>query len=289
MNDTDMVKKNARPVTLIAGCGDVGSRLALQLQGAGHRVYGLRRSIAALPEGVFPIAADLSSGDLGEWPDHIDYVVYSAAAEHRTEDAYRKIYVESLMDVVGKIKSYPQLPKRIFFTSSTAVYHQQNDEWVDELSESHPKTFNGQIMLEAERLLLDSGLPATVVRFGGIYGPGRSAMLSRIQRGEVYAREPVCFGNRIHADDCAGLLAWLIGLDRKNFSVQSLYLGVDCDPAPLGEVTHWLAELMGIQPTAEVVAEHRGSKRCSNQRIVEAGYPFQYPSYKEGYRALLDD
>ena len=37
---------------LIAGCGDVGSRLATQLLANDWQVYGLRRSTDRLPAGV---------------------------------------------------------------------------------------------------------------------------------------------------------------------------------------------------------------------------------------------
>ncbi|MDV7213549.1 SDR family NAD(P)-dependent oxidoreductase, partial [Azotobacter beijerinckii] len=35
------------PVLLIAGCGDVGSRLGERLAAVGWRVHGLRRQVAA--------------------------------------------------------------------------------------------------------------------------------------------------------------------------------------------------------------------------------------------------
>ncbi|MFT4909871.1 MAG: hypothetical protein ACI9TI_001035, partial [Natronomonas sp.] len=30
------------------------------------------------------------------------------------------------------------------------------------------------------------------------------------------------------------------------------------------------------------------SKRCSNDRVRKLGYNFQYPTYREGYRAAID-
>jgi hypothetical protein len=30
-----------------------------------------------------------------------------------------------------------------------------------------------------------------------------------------------------------------------------------------------------------------GSKRCSNRRLVDLGYKFKYPSYREGYQAII--
>lgn len=284
-----MAVSEISPVTLIVGCGDVGSRLAVELMALGHSVYGLRRNVSQLLEGVKPVEGDLMAGELGAWPEHIDYVVYCAAAGRQGEEGYRKIYLEGLEHVVHRLRQSKDQLKRLFFTSSTAVYHQNTGEWVDELSPTHPERFNGKIMLESENVALDSDLPATVVRFGGIYGPGRNYMLRKVQGGEVYSAEPVMYGNRIHADDCAGMLAHLIELEHHGKCVHPLYLGVDSDPAPLSEVSQWLAEQMGVTPTSEIHGGNRGgSKRCRNQRILDAGYKFRFPGYREGYQFLLE-
>ena len=47
------------PSVVIAGCGDVGSRLASQLLASEWEVHGLRRDISRLPDGVIGIAGDL--------------------------------------------------------------------------------------------------------------------------------------------------------------------------------------------------------------------------------------
>ncbi|MCL6269738.1 SDR family oxidoreductase [Sansalvadorimonas sp. 2012CJ34-2] len=282
------VDNNPGPITLIAGCGDVGCRLALLLMKSGHRVYGLRRDISQLPEGVLPIKGELTDDSLlGDWPEQIDYLIYCAAAGRQGEDGYRQTYLHGLENALNRLNTLESPPRRIFFTSSTAVYHQNEGEWVDELSPTRPEGFNGKVMLEAEALLVSSELPATVVRFGGIYGPGRNFMLNKVKGGEVYADTPRLYGNRIHSDDCAGMLAWLIKLDRAGVGIHPLYLGVDSDPAPLSEVTHWLAEEMGVVSTKEIPASGRGSKRCRNDRILESGYRFRYPGFRAGYQGLI--
>ena len=45
---------------LVAGCGYVGTALAVLLRDAGHGVFGLKRRPEGLPEGVTPLAADLA-------------------------------------------------------------------------------------------------------------------------------------------------------------------------------------------------------------------------------------
>ena len=234
-----MNKKNI----LIAGCGDVGCELATQLL-ATHQfeVWGLRRSVDKLPEGVHPVCGNLGDVEqLGQWPDKIDYVVYSAAADGHSPEQYKTAYVSGLTNIISKLNAEGHQPQRIFFTSSTSVYHQSNGEWVDEDSSCQPDKFTGQTLLEAERVLFACGIPATSVRFGGIYGPGRNRLIKRVLEGKGCPEEPVVFSNRIHRDDCAGILAHLIQRDLQGKIVDSIYLGVDCCPAPMHDVLHWIA------------------------------------------------
>lgn len=51
------------PSVLIAGCGDIGGRLASQLVAEQWQVYGLRRTVSNLPAGVIGVAGDLFSED----------------------------------------------------------------------------------------------------------------------------------------------------------------------------------------------------------------------------------
>ncbi len=43
-----------------------------------------------------------------------------------------------------------------------------------------------------------------------------------------------------------------------------------------------------VAQEGEVPALRRaGSKRCRNTRLLETGYRFRYPSFREGYGAML--
>ncbi len=279
------------PSVVIAGCGDVGSRLGLQLQAAGWSVYGLRRDVAALPAGLLPLAADLLQADCpAQWPASApDYLVYCATPASSEESAYRATYVDGLRHVLGWLEQRGQRPRRLLFVSSTGVYGQQDGEWVDESSPCQPASWSGRVLLEAEALALGGGLPASVVRLAGIYGPGRRWLLSQVRAGYRVASAPPLYGNRIHAEDAAGLLACLLQADARGVALEAVYLGVDDEPAPLAEVVAWLRERLGVSHWAVESASRRaGSKRCSNARARALGWVPRYPSWREGYAALLD-
>ncbi|MFJ1571988.1 NAD-dependent epimerase/dehydratase family protein [Pseudomonas sp. NPDC088322] len=275
---------------LIVGCGDVGGRLALQLLTSGWHVSGLRRSIDQLPEGVQPVAADLTDAQIpAAWPERApDYLVYCVAASQHDEAGYKAAYVDGLRNVLSWLQVRGQQPRRLLFVSSSSVFAQQDGQWVDETAPTEPTGYSGKIMLEAEQVALKSGIPASVVRLTGIYGPGREWLLSQVRQGYRVAQQPPLYGNRIHAEDAASLLAYLLAADVRGVTLEDCYIGVDDDPAPLADVVAWLREYLGVtQWSDEQRVRRTGSKRCSNARARALGWAPVYPSYKEGYAAIL--
>jgi nucleoside-diphosphate-sugar epimerase len=275
---------------LIAGCGYVGSELARVRAARGDTVYGLRRNPVGLPPGVIPIPADLAvPRSLADLPSAIDIVVYAASPGGRDDAFYRTTYVEGLRNLIAVLAAQGQKPRRTIFVSSTAVYGQTRGEWVDETSETKPDHFSGRRLLEAEALLRDSGLPSLVLRLGGIYGPRRTRLVDEVRQGRAaLAPGGPRYTNRIHRDDCAGALDHLIELSEP----ADCYLGVDSEPEDEAVVVRWLAGVLGASPPRLAGADQRrtprsGSKRCRNARLVESGYAFRYPSYREGYAAVL--
>jgi len=275
---------------LIVGCGYVGGALAEGLVSQDHEVFGLRRDPTGLPAGVVGLAGDVSEpGGLGALPDGLDSVVYAVGAKQREEAAYRRAYLDGLGHVIRALVDEGQNPSRFVFTSSTSVYGQARGEWVDESSPTHPRGFPGEIMLSAERILRGSRFPSTVLRLGGIYGPGRTRLIDRVRAGAPAERsEAPSFTNRIHRDDAAGAIAHILDLA----DPEPTYLGVDREPADSGEILDWIAEQIGVErrplseesPASEAPASGR---RCSSQALADSGYRFLYPSYREGYGGLM--
>ncbi|MCP4039126.1 MAG: SDR family oxidoreductase [bacterium] len=276
---------------LIAGCGYVGCALGEMLVADGHEVFGLRRDPVGLPEGIAPVRADLSLPEtLTRLPTAIDTLFYTAGAGAADEEGYRRAYLDGMGRLLGALADLGEKPRRIFFTSSISVYDQRRGEWIDESSHVAPSSFRGDIMLMTERLLLAGEIPATVVRLGGIYGPGRDRLLHAVAGGEVAVDpgEPH-HTNRIHRDDAAGCLRHLMSLDQPD----DLYLGVDHEAAEESVVLRWLADRLGVKlpeidaddPPARV--RRAGSKRCRNDRLTATGYRFRYPTFREGYEMMI--
>lgn len=271
-----------KPHILIAGCGDVGTALGLLLIDQGCEVYGLRRTINQLPDSIHAIKGDLtdksSLSALSALPS-IDHLVYSAAGGGRGAAAYQSTYIDGFANV---IQSLAHAPKHTFFTSSTSVYGQSDGQWVDETSPTEPNSETGKIMVAAEQQVLAQG-NSTVVRFSGIYGPGRDHLIRTVQEGIIAPPAPVHYSNRIHRDDCAGVLAHLIGLVEQGQAIEPIYLASDDAPTPIHEVMKWLAEQRGIEITGYKEIRRGGSKRCRNEKLKRLFYQLKAPSFVDGY------
>lgn len=274
---------------LIAGCGYIGCALVRQLSHCGDfEIWGLRRNIDALPKNIHSVQGDLTINKKpSSWPERIDYIVYCVGAKDHKEESYRDAYLNGLSNLINYLQSAGQHPERIFFTSSTGVYHQSEGVWVDEKSETLPIHYSGQIMLEAEALLRQSPYKSTAIRFGGIYGPDRLRLLDRAKAGIGCHPQPSVYGNRIHREDCAGILKYLLNMSINSQSVKSIYLGVDDDPAPIYDVLQWFSNELGVLLDPNHPPPARGNKRGSNALIKSEGYIFNYPDFRSGYRKHL--
>lgn len=276
---------------LIAGCGYVGNELARMLAArGGDEVWGLRRSAKPMPSGVHAIAADLSRIDsLAGLPPRLDAVIYAVGSDGHTPEQYEAAYVSGLANLWEGLRVAGSQPRRLVVVTSTAVYAQNHGEWVDESSPTDPQEFSGRTLLRSEALARTLADEVIAVRFGGIYGPGRTRFVDTVRNGTAALGAGAEYTNRIHQHDCAGVLAHLLRL----VSPAPVYIGVDDEPADRRIVVEWLAQRLGVpMPAAAATGERveptaaRG-KRCNNRLLRTAGYSFRFPTFREGYADVL--
>jgi len=272
---------------LIAGCGDVGTALGLELVAEGHTVWGMRRNVRALPEEIKPLGVDLlNSLDKTPLPSGLTRVYFMPTPDTRSEDSYRGVFVQALGHLLTALEVAKSPVQRFFYVSSTSVYGQSQGEWVDERADTRPQGFAGRVLLEGEQRAWASAFATTVVRFAGVYGPGRDRLVKRVRSGAGCVAEPASYSNRIHRDDCAGMLCHLGGLANP----ERLYIGVDDEPAEQCTVMDWLAARLGVPPPRREPNPSGGrGKRCSNAKLIGSGYRLRYPTFRDGYGELLPD
>lgn len=270
---------------LIAGAGDVGLRVAHRLQARGDEVWALRRRIAATDEGgLHWIGGDLTQPDtLRVLPPDISHVVYLPTPDARDEALYRAVFVDGLHHLLAALDRTAL--QRLLFVSSSAVYGEHGDAWVDEDTTPDPPGFNGRVLLEAERVARDHA-PAVTLRLAGLYGPGRLQLIERLRTGAARVpHAPPHWANRIHVDDAAAAIVHLLFLDHP----LPLYLGVDDTPLPLDVLYGDLARRVHAPaPPEGPPPPGVGSKRLSNARLRASGFVPRWPDARVGYAALLD-
>lgn len=291
-------EKMSTQKVLIAGCGDLGLRIArLLLMHTGTEVWALRRQIPAISEETLPdpvqanihwIEADLTKIEtLDQIPSGVTHIIYAASADGRNEASYRAIYLNGLENIITACKT-KQL-KQVIFISSTAVYGDHEGSLVDEMTISTPQSFNGRIMLEAETwLAAQTDIASTVsLRLSGIYGPGRQFLINRLRAGLVTAPPSnQHWVNRIHIDDAARAVAHIMGMSEP----QNLYLVTDSTPLPMRVLYEAIALMVGGPvPAMGPAPLSVGSKRLSNARLLSTGFAFDWPDSRLGHAALLQN
>lgn len=274
---------------VIAGCGDLGTETGLRFAAQGHRVVGLRRSADTLPSKIQGQSIDLST-DVPTLPSDTDIVVIAMAPDERSVRGYRAAYVESVRRMTQAIQRDCASSSRVVFVSSTAVYGVDDGSWIDASTPTAPDTPTAVVLGEAERTLLEAIPSATMLRLGGIYGPGRTRQIDRVREGAATTAPDTKFLNQIHRDDAA---AAIVHLTTMSTSPETVYIGVDNQPVERRELIDFLAQSLGVPmpPVASPKAETQESrgKRCDNTRLRESGFTFTYPTFREGYAALVQD
>ena len=273
-------------VRLVVGCGYVGVRVAARWQAQGRRVLAItrHRSRELSEAGIVPILADITKqATLNILPAYAA-VVYCVGFDRNASPSMRDVYVRGLSNVLAV------LPRggRFIYVSSTSVYGDADGDWVDETSPTDPIDESGRIVLEAEELLRRERPGAIILRFAGIYGPGRSLRrVEALRAGEPIAADPDKWLNLIHADDGA---AAVLATEQRGQAGEAYNV---CDGVPVrrGEFFTRLAGLLGASPpsfTQHPSGRDRGNRRVANRRMRdELRVALEYPSYVEGLAASM--
>lgn len=284
------------PSALIIGCGYLGRRVGRLLAGGMIRVQGTVRSAERakkLPAwGIEPILADVLAPDSLARLPAAELAVYCVGFDRATARSYREVAVEGLRAALQQLAGRVG---RLVYASSTGVYGQTDGGWVDEQSPTEPSHETGRALLEAEEVLgqctAAGSIEGVILRFSGLYGPGRIIGRDRLLHGEPINGDPDSYLNLIHIDDAARAVVAALERGRPG----RLYLASDDRPASRREYYGRLAELLGVaEPRFESPAEspagarRDGNRRVSNRRLrEELGLALNYRDFETGLPAAL--
>lgn len=274
----DDLKAKLPPAAAIAGCGDIGLRVARRLRAMGREVTAIVRSgqseQALRGQGFAAQVLDLDADAVPAPLELPALVFYFAPPPPAGEGDPR------LRRFLAALASPPQ---RLVYISTSGVYGDCNGRWIDEDEPLKPVSARAQRRLDAERALGDyaqrHGSALVTLRVPGIYGHGRLP-LERLRQGlPVIRPEESPYTNRIHADDLAeaALHAAAHGAPGAAYNIS------DGEPTTMCDYFSRCAQLLGLPPPPQVTYEEarrvftpamwsfmEESKRLRNERMRSA-------------------
>ncbi|MBT5166335.1 MAG: sugar nucleotide-binding protein [Nitrosomonadales bacterium] len=273
---------------LVIGCGKLGQKLGLLAKKTPLDLLGFKRkkitstNIRIEQQDIF----DKSFFDKVKIHSP-DFILYSLSADEQSEKSYRRNYIEGLKQVIKSIK-YINNFQHLFFVSSTSVYGDNNDQFIDEFSETSPKNFRGTILLEAENLLNTVKFNSTILRLSGIYGSGRNYMIKLSQDAESWPKVDR-WTNRINEDDAANFIIFLLNQCLQGEIPEKLYLLTDKEPVTLFRLLNWIRQNLNLKNKINITSDPILGKRLRSSIIPSLKFEYKYPTYKQGYKELIQE
>lgn len=201
-------------VVSILGCGWYGLPLAKELIKKGIDVKGsttTREKLSLLAvEGIRPFHINLT-GNVSNNEAFFKCDILWIAIPPKARSGRGSEFIAQLTKLIEHIKTHEI--QQVVLISSTGVYNDDNTA-VNERDAPNPDSESGKILLQAEELLRNqTDFTTTIIRFGGLIGPGRDP--GRFFPGRVDIQNGDAPVNLIHLTDCLGISCAL--LDKKAF------------------------------------------------------------------------
>ena len=293
--------------TLVTGAsGFVGRTLCAQLIERGHDVSSLVRRPGAEPAGTRAVAGDLTDGPslsaaiAAERPDCVIHL----AAEIASQRSERKIHAVNVEGTARLLEvclapapsGRPEEGPRVVF-ASTVVTGDARGALLTEEDPLPVETPYGRSKQEGERMVLESGLPAVVIRPSHVYGSGgwyASELVAGLRRPGRLA--VIGSGQNlwdiVHVHDVAHALV----LAAEQAPAGSIYHVVDDQPITFYDFMALTARRLGVGAPrrapvwlARMIAGSNAvdaavrSARSSNAKIRrELGWEPRYPTAETG-------
>jgi len=241
-----------RRVLVTGATGFIGHHLVGELVGRGHDVSILARSeerarpLASL--GVRCVLGDLGSASRLEAACREVDVVFHLAGLVRAASSRRLFEVNAEgTRLLSEICAGRPVPPRLVFVSSLAAAGPAGDRPVRESDPPRPVSDYGRSKLEGERAVRETeGLPWSIVRPPGVYGPGERDILvffRWIARGILpsFTGPPRLF-SLVRADDLARGIA---DAGERDVAIGKTYFLADPDPYPWPRIVEAIAAGLG--------------------------------------------
>ncbi len=258
----------------ILGCGWLGKKLGEHLM---KLRYDVKCSTASaenvqhlLTSGMkaFRVNVHTDSVETEHWDFFNTGVLVISIPPPRDENPVVALHAQ-ITNIIGVVRKFPI--GKVIFISSTSVYPNTN-AIVTEEETAVPETVNGRALLKAERLLMDMpDCQTSVLRFGGLIGPGRNPARFLLHKKGIPGKTPV---NLIHQTDAVEIISHII---RKG-GWGEVYNACCPEHPSRGEFYTRAAQVSNLPPP-EFTEDEGTFKIVKSDKLIRLlGYSFHYRS-----------
>ena len=286
---------------IIIGCGDIGLRVARQLQAKHYQITAIVRTAESARRltmlGFNAAAIDLDQPELllPKIPANSLIFYFAAPTETGGQDLRMKNFLNALVSSATQAE-------RIIYISTTAVYADSKGAWICEQSPTQPGNARGKRRLDAEQQLIEfqrnQPVNISILRVTGIYSANRLPFIQIKAQQPILALEIAPYSNRIHADDLTSVCVASALNTNKSIAIFNVS---DGNPGSISQYFKEVALAFKLQPPPEIDWETaqqtlspgmlsylRESKRIDSRLMTaELGVTLKHPSLELGLKQCV--
>ena len=274
---------------LIIGCGQLGFSIVNNADPDVFKLYGFSRSLRKSPASIEMHQVDILKTEAIDVIKLInpEIIIYAVSADTQSIESYQDHYVLGLKKTYEAILELNHF-KHLFFVSSTRVYGQKTTKILSELDIAEPSDYGGEALMEAETVARQLKDKATILRLSGIYGPNRKRMIQLAQSNPGNWPATNNWSNRIHEEDAARFIVFLMKRIMMNESIEPLYLVTDGVPTKQYDVLTWIRNRLQLTTDTIELPILESGKQLQSVLLNQTGFVLKYPDFTYGYEAIID-
>ena len=187
--------------------------------------------------------------------------------------------------------------KWVGYLSTTGVYGDTKGGWVNENTSPNPQQERSIRRFSCEKQWIETKLPIQILRLPGIYGPGRSAFESLFNGTTKMIDKPDQVFSRIHVDDIAGSVLFLINLYSQGKNPLVVNVADDLPTSNMEVITFAAKiakksiplkipfELAKKEMSPMALSFWQENRKVDNKLLCQKlGYSLIYPDFKSGLK-----
>mgnify|MGYP000931411264 FL=1 len=274
---------------LIVGCGQLGFSIVKNADPDIFKLYGFSRSLKKSPPSIEMHQEDILKNEAINVIKSVnpEIIIYAVSADTQSVESYQDHYVAGLKKTYAAILELDHF-KHLFFVSSTRVYGQKTTKILSELDIAEPSDYGGEALIEAEAVARQLKDKATILRLSGIYGPNRTRMIQLAHSNPGNWPATNNWSNRIHEEDAARFIVFLMKRIMLKEPIEPLYLVTDGIPTKQYDVLTWIRKRLQLTTDTIEIPILESGKQLQSVLLNQNGFILKYPDFTYGYEAIID-